>query len=95
MDIFPVWTQIDNWVSDYLAQAMISDSAAAICFKHGNISRAKFIFVQQYARDVASAPNRKYMGMFEQEKGIRLDSAFNRLLSFFLKRQSRLIVDEA
>ena len=40
MHVFAIGTEIDDWITDYLAQSVIRHFSATIGFKQGYISRA-------------------------------------------------------
>src|SRR4030095_11852645 len=53
--VFPVRTEVYEWIPDSLAQPMISDFSPAIGLKKVHASRSKLLGVKQYSRAVTTS----------------------------------------
>ena len=77
MHVFAIRTEIDDWITNHLAQAVIRHFSAAIRLKQRHISRAELFAIKQYRRTFTAPPDRESMGMFEQQQGVRLVAVFD------------------
>ena len=48
MRVFAMGTEIDDWITNHLAQAVISHFSAAVRLKQRDISRAELFGIEQY-----------------------------------------------
>lgn len=48
MHVFSIGTEVDDWITNYLAQAVIRHFAAAIRLKQCDVSRAELFGIEQY-----------------------------------------------
>jgi hypothetical protein len=48
MHVFAMGTEIDDWITNHLAQAVISHFSAAVRLKQRDISRAELFGIEQY-----------------------------------------------
>src|SRR5688572_22770691 len=94
MHVFAFGTEIYDWVTDELAQPMISDFAAAIRFKHRHVSLLQLVRIKQHSRTVAAAPDRERVRMFEQQQRVGLGSELDALFGFLLDRQPGGVISE-
>ncbi len=92
--VFTVRAQADNWITDNLAQAVISHFSTTIRFKQRHVTLSQLILIEQNGGTVTAAADGKRVRMFEQEQRVRLGPVFDGLLGLFLQRESRLVVHE-
>jgi len=46
MHVFAIGTEIDDWITDYLAQSVISHLSATIGFKQSHVSRVELFLIE-------------------------------------------------
>ena len=95
MNVFTIGTQIDDWITNQLAKAMISRFAAAVRFKHANISGSQNFFGSQNSCGRRAAPQGQRVRMLEQKQRVRLRARQNRALGLLLDCQRSRIIDES
>ena len=95
MHVFALRTEVDDRITDDLAQSMIGHFSAAIRLKQRHVARSQFVFIEQDRGAVAAATNRQSVWVFEQEERVRLGAVFDRKLGLFLDREGRFVIHEA
>src|SRR5437763_1876509 len=84
MHVFAIRTQVDNWIADKLANAVISNLTAAIRFKDTDTTRSQQLFGHDDSVRARSPAERERVRMFEQKQRVRLLARQNGALSSLL-----------
>lgn len=87
MDVFAVRTEVDDRITDHLAQAVISHFPAAVGFEQRYISLPQLFLVEKYCGTITAAADRERVRVFEQQQRIGLTACFYGLLGLFLERE--------
>ena len=87
MNVFAVRTEVDNWITDHLAQAVISYLPAAVGFEQSYISLPQLFLVEKYCGTITAAADRERVRMFEQQQRVGLTACFYGLFGLFLERE--------
>ena len=95
MNIFAIRTEVDNWIANDLAQAVISDFAAAVSFEDSYTPRLQHSRRRDYPGPSRAAADRQGVRMLEQKQRIWLSTRQNCALGSFLNVERRAIVDAA
>src|SRR3989442_9690773 len=95
MNIFAIRAQVDNWITNDLAQAVISHFAAAVSFEDSYAARLQHIRRRDYPGLSRAAANRQGVRVLEQKQRIGLSTRQNCALGSFLDLERRAIVDAA
>src|SRR6266516_269678 len=95
MNVFAIRTEVDNWIGNDLAQAVISDFAAAVSFEDSYSARLQHSRRRDYPGLSRAAANRQGVRMLEQKQRIGLSTRQNCVLGGFLNVERRAIVDAA
>src|SRR5438132_13257527 len=66
MNIFAIRTEVDDWIANDLAQAVIGDLAAAVGFENSYAARLQDIRRRDYSLVSRAAANRQGVRMLEQ-----------------------------
>jgi hypothetical protein len=95
MNVLAIGTQIDDRITDNLAQSVISHFSAAIRLKQRHIPRSKLLFVEQDRGAIAAPANRQCVWVFQQEQRVGLDAGFDRKLGLFLDCEGGFVIQAA
>src|SRR5207237_2816359 len=93
MNVFAIRTQVDDWVADKLAKAVISNLTAAIRFKDSHATRSQKFFRHDDSVWARSPAERERVRMFEQKQRVRLLARQNRAFSSFLHIERGAVFD--
>jgi len=93
VDIFPMRRKVNDGISDYLADPMIGDPAAPICFKNLDSKTSQHIARRKDPIGPGAPTKRKCVSMFEQQENPVGPPVYDILLTFALERQSVVIPD--
>jgi hypothetical protein len=67
MHVFAIRTEIYNWITNDLAEAVIGDLAAAIRFKDSNAALAQYFLGRDYSPIGRAPAQRQCMRVLEQK----------------------------
>src|SRR5688500_10230539 len=95
MNVFAVGTEINNRITNYLAQTVISHFSAAIRFKQCDVSLVQLCFVQKNGRVVPAPSDSERVRMFQQKQRVELSARFYSRFDLFLDREGRLVIHES
>ncbi len=84
MNVFAIRTEIDDRITNHLAQTVISHFPAAIRFKQRHVSLFQLFLVQENRRAVAAPADGERVRMFEQEQRVGLGAGLDSLFGLFL-----------
>ena len=95
MYVFTIGTQVDNWITYNLAQPVIGNFAATICFKQRHAAFVQDFMGCDYSITSRAPAERQRVRMLEQKQRVRLFARQNRALGSLLNVEPGAVFDAA